>query len=75
MSNDDENDLALSFIAFAQAADSVANCQKVYFDACIKHGFTETQALYLTYHYDPMLFNETFGYDSSNDDDQDDSGY
>ncbi|WP_347786924.1 hypothetical protein [Levilactobacillus brevis] len=58
--NNKENDLQLALTAFAQSAVGIAIAQKKYFDACIDNGFTEKQALYLTYHYNNFLFNEGF---------------
>ncbi|WP_125575964.1 hypothetical protein [Levilactobacillus angrenensis] len=74
MSNYDSNQLQLSLIAFTQAAKGIAASQKEYFDACIDNGFTESQALYLTYHYNAFLFQEGNYKDGSNDSDGDD-GY
>lgn len=74
MSGDDGNELQLGLIALTQAAKGIATSQKEYFDACIANGFTESQALYLTYHYNMFLFQER-DYGGNDDDPDEDDGY
>lgn len=66
------NELALFMATLMDSADSIVRAQKVYYDKCIEQGFDHNDAIYLTYHYNPLLFMEHSG-DSPQDDD--DSGY
>lgn len=70
-----ENDLSLAFAVLTQGAYAIAVAQKKYFDSLIGQGFSESQALYLTYHYDPLIFSEQNGSSGDGDDSSDSDGY
>lgn len=68
---EEQNDLALFMANLINMADMIARTQKVYYDKCIEQGFDHQDALYLAYHYNPLIFNESTG----NSETDDDNGY
>lgn len=55
------NELALFMANLMNSADAIARAQKVYYDKCIEQGFDHNDAIYLTYHYNPLLFMDHSG--------------
>ncbi|WP_137624958.1 hypothetical protein [Lactiplantibacillus pingfangensis] len=66
------NEMGLFMATLMDSADAIVRAQKVYYDKCIEQGFDHNDAIYLTYHYNPLLFVEHSG---DSEQDADDNGY